>query len=573
MTKMKDKNPNMRLFCGLILEGVLCNKKILTLITLIFISLSASCYFELEADGILSSLGKKLEENTLKSSLLKYSLNYMLHLSFGWLHNYLFYANIHFIKLLIYKYLMKIYMNTDMENFNQIGTGKTYSVIHKQTESTVFLLKNVVLKLFYTLTYMILFFKNLISDQKLDNSIKIAYLVILVITLITIAFSCRISYIYKTKLIQAEHSNSHTLVNIFMNLSVVKAFNNEDAEIKRFERQMKSEITFGYNFYLFKTLSDVLFKVMMFSFLVFPVFFSKTKGIGILSNHVLLFAYFNNFGAFKRKINQLKKCIHSISDKFIDTHASSVIKVSSGVGRKPLTLENTPESITFEKLSITLCNKLIFHDFSMTINPGDKIAITGRNGAGKSTIIKALLGMNKYQGSILINGMEVSKINEKSLREMISYVPQDPHLFNTTVMENLKYGNNISDEEVIQICMQCGVHEIFKDLENGYFTVIGENSKNISGGQAQMINFMRAVIKDAPIFLLDEPTSNLDYAISNILLDKVFTVLKSKTVFYSTHCPYHLQYFDKIINVSDKTARVFQGYSEFKKDPSFAAKF
>lgn len=570
---MKDENPNLKLFGSLILNGILWNRAIMILFTLILISLSASCYFESTADEVFSTLGKKLEEKSVISSLTRYSFYYTLHLVFGWLHNYLFYTNVHFIKLLTYKYLMKRYMNTNLENFNQTGTGKTYSVIHKQTESTVFLLKNVILKLFYTLTYMVLFFKNMMADKTLDGSIKLAYLIVLMILLATIALSCWLSYIYKTKLIQAEHSNSHTLVNIFMNLSVVKAFNNEDSEIKRFEKQMAPEMALGYKFYFLKTLSDVIFKLMLFLFLVLPVFLSKASDINIFNSYKLLFLYFTMFSSFKRKINQLRKCIHSISDKFIDTHASSVAIKISNPERKPMKLENSPESIMFEKLSISLCNKLVFNNFSMTVNAGDKIAITGRNGAGKSTIIKALLGMTRYQGSILINGMEISKIDEKSLREMISYVPQDPHLFNTTVMDNLKYGKNISDEDVIQTCMRCGVHDIFKNLENGYFTVIGENAKNISGGQAQMINFMRAVIKDAPIFLLDEPTSNLDYAISNILLDKVFSVLKSKTVFFSTHCPYHLPCFDKIINVSDKTAKVFQGYAEFKKDPSFEAKF
>ncbi|ELA42715.1 uncharacterized protein VICG_00030 [Vittaforma corneae ATCC 50505] len=573
MSISKPKNSDLAFFTSVVWNGLLGNRHVILIFILILFSLFCSCVFEAYADDHFSNLSKTLEKGTEDSPIFSYVLFYTLHLLFGWIHNHLFYTNIHFLKSVLYRYLMKMYLNCHPKSFDNVGTGKICSIIHKQVDSLIFLLKNVFLRLVYNLAYISLFIIRLYKDKKLELSTKIVFVSLLAFVALFICYNCHIAYIYKKRLIDVEHTNSHALLDIFKNMTVVKAFNNESFEISKFNSLMGDQISFGYTFYFFESLFMVCFKILLLIGLLVPIHIANLDANNPFINPHAIYQFFVTFNSFKRKISGLKDCIYKVFDKFIDTSASSTINVILvDKIRKTELITGQTLDISFENTAIYLDGKLIFDHFSLEIPFGTKIAITGRNGAGKSTIIKALLGLIDYNGEMLIDGKSIRKIDEKTLHDAISYVPQEPHLFNTTVMDNLKYGKNISDEEVVQKCIECGVHSIFKNLEKGYLTIVGESAKNISGGQAQIINFMRAIIKDAPIFLLDEPTSNLDYSTSNFIVSTVFNILKDKTVFLSTHNPQHLLKFDKILNINEKKIRVYNGYKEFAADPKYEFK-
>lgn len=560
----KPKNSDLFFFTSVVWNGLLSNGYVVLLFVLILFSLFCSCIFEAHADDHFSRLSKALEKSAEASPVSSYILFYTLHLLFGWIHNHLFYTNIHFLKSVLYRYLMTMYLNCHPKSFDGVGTGKICSIIHRQVDSLIFLLKNVFLRLFYNLAYISLFIIGLHKDKSLELSTKVMFVSLLALVVLFICYNCYVAYIYKKRLIDAEHTNSHALLDIFKNMAIVKAFNNESFEVSKFNSLMGTQILLGYTFYFFETVFMVSFKVLLLAGLLVPIQVASNTCI----NPHAIYQFFVTFNSFKRKVNGLKDCIYKVFDKFIDTSASSMVNIIL-VDRikKTELLSRKSLNISFDNAAIHLDGKLIFAHFSLEIPFGTKVAITGRNGAGKSTIIKALLGMVDYSGEMLIDGKPIRRIDEKALRDMISYVPQDPHLFNTTVMDNLKYGRKISDEEVVQKCIECGVHDVFRGLENGYSTTVGESAKHISGGQAQIINFMRAIIKDAPIVLLDEPTSNLDHNTSSFILSAVFNTLKNKTVFFSTHNPHHLVKFDIILNINEKRVRVYNGYAEFVADP------
>jgi len=222
------------------------------------------------------------------------------------------------------------------------------------------------------------------------------------------------------------------------------------------------------------------------------------------------------------------------------------------------------DKIEIRNLSIIRDENVLFDGFSLVIRRGEKIAITGRNGSGKSTLIKTLLGFVEYKGQILIDGVQISMINEKSLRSIVGYIPQDPQLLDSTIWENLTYGSPVEDtEKVVEACKHCCIHQKIMGLKHGYHSKIGEGGKLLSGGQCQMINFLRAVFKDAPIILMDEPTSNLDYTSSRQLLSYMDDFWRDKTILMSTHDLEDLRGFDRIVNIHKHSVVVYNSYKEF----------
>lgn len=544
------------------------NKLVRAILVPVVFAVIISCYCEAIARGHLRDLVKCVKQGgdgRFWDLFVSYVVHYLLHCAFGWLHNHMFCTNINVLKSIIYGHLIKMYMEMDYTHYHSIGSRKVCSYINKQTDSSVFLLKKLCLKLFYGLFYLVIFFKMLLYDESIMVEIKMFFVAVLFAIMMLTAYCIVVGSKKKSKLLSSEHSASHVLLDIFANFNVVKAFNKESSEIFRYGKAMQEPIEAGRAYHLFQEGSRVLFRMITFSF---PVLFMLNVHYGFLSTFACIKTYAvlnDNFMDFKGKINTIKDCIMSMSDRLVETSTCELVLASP---KNDLRIMEKRPVIEFSNVSIGLCGNTLFSGLSMLAAPGDKIAITGRNGSGKSTIIKALLGFHGYDGDIRIGGKQISEVAEDLLHNCISYVPQEPHLLSVSVMDNLRYGRDCTDEEIVEACVRCGTHEIFKSMRDGYSTVIDENSKNISGGQAQMVNFMRAVIKNAPIFLLDEPTSNLDYATSNQIVDKIFTILHGHTVFFSTHNPHHLRRFDRIVNISGGKVRIFNGYEEFKSDAS-----
>lgn len=157
-------------------------------------------------------------------------------------------------------------------------------------------------------------------------------------------------------------------------------------------------------------------------------------------------------------------------------------------------------------------NNYILKDVSMNIEKGQKIAIIGRTGIGKTTITKLLMKLyDVNKGKIKMDGIDINDVNIEQYIKNFSVISQDINLFTDTVMENIKYGNeNISDEEVIQIAKEIGIHDVFSDLDNGYDTQIKETNNNISEGVKQLVVLMQVIVSKSPILILDEATNMLD---------------------------------------------------------------
>lgn len=226
-------------------------------------------------------------------------------------------------------------------------------------------------------------------------------------------------------------------------------------------------------------------------------------------------------------------------------------------------IKNQPEAVTTPlEGNITLSNVDFIYphtgihalkDFSLQINKGEKIAIVGRTGSGKSTIAQLLLHMYEPQkGMIAYDGIPVNKFDINSLRRQISYVPQDIFLFSETVSNNIRFGmDDASDEAVINAAKQASIHTEIERFQHGYETMIGERGVTLSGGQKQRISIARALIKNPEIVIFDDCLSAVDARTEKEIIGNLYRFLKGRTAIIITHRIFSLFDFDKIIVLDD----------------------
>lgn len=208
------------------------------------------------------------------------------------------------------------------------------------------------------------------------------------------------------------------------------------------------------------------------------------------------------------------------------------------------------QEIIIDKIDFSYRKELkLLHNFSMNINKGECIAITGKSGCGKSTISKLLLGLYKVEnGMIWIDGQPYLNINNMEIRQKIAYVPQEPYLFNDSIKENIRIGKlNATDEEIENAAKIAHAHEFIMKFENGYETMVGERGNKLSGGERQRIAIARAIIKDAPIILLDEATSALDNESEQFVNESLKSLINKKTIIMIAHRPSTIALADRKI--------------------------
>ena len=195
----------------------------------------------------------------------------------------------------------------------------------------------------------------------------------------------------------------------------------------------------------------------------------------------------------------------------------------------------------------------LFQNTSIDISPGQKIGLVGYSGGGKSTFVNLVMRLyDVTAGSILIDGHDVRDVTQDSLHEKIGMIPQDPMLFQRSLMENIRYGRtDATDAEVIDAAKKAYAHEFITCLAKGYDSLVGERGIKLSGGQRQRIAIARAILKNAPILILDEATSQLDSVTETLIQDSLWKLMQNKTTIVVAHRLSTLRHMDRIL-VFDK---------------------
>ncbi len=289
-------------------------------------------------------------------------------------------------------------------------------------------------------------------------------------------------------------------------------------------------------------------------FLIFVMLITLIKGwqqgwvtlgdfslIGILSFNMLGMIWWLSF-----QIMQVFKEVGTL-----EAALSLVVKpleIVDDVHAKPLVV--TRGEIKFNKVGFYYHQThSLFENKSITIDAGEKVGLVGFSGAGKSTFVNLILRFyDVYSGEILIDGQDIKKVTLDSLYENIAMIPQDTSLFHRSLMENIRYGRiNATDEEVIHAAKLAHCHEFITKLPENYAALVGERGVKLSTGQRQRIAIARAILKNAPILILDEATASLDSVTEELIQDSLEKLMENKTTIVIAHRLSTLSHMDRIL--------------------------
>jgi ATP-binding cassette subfamily B protein len=210
----------------------------------------------------------------------------------------------------------------------------------------------------------------------------------------------------------------------------------------------------------------------------------------------------------------------------------------------------TAGEIRFEQVQFTYPGGMeVFRGLDLTIQPGRRVGLVGFSGSGKSTFVNLILRLYDIQGGrILVDGQDVREVTQDSLRGAIAMISQDPMLFHRSLLENVRYGRlDATDEEVQEAAQRAHAHEFIASLPEGYDSLVGERGVRLSGGQRQRIAIARAILKNAPIFFMDEATSSLDSVTERHIKDSIEELMRGRTAIVIAHRLSTISHLDRIV--------------------------
>jgi ATP-binding cassette subfamily B multidrug efflux pump len=336
------------------------------------------------------------------------------------------------------------------------------------------------------------------------------------------------------------HVNGH-VEEMFGGHLVMKAFNGEAESVERFD---------GLN----NTLYDAAWKSQFLSGLMFPImgFVGNLGyvGIAILGGYLAIrnAITVGDIQAFIQYVRNFTQPITQIANisNILQQTAAAAERVFEFLAEEeeipdvvdPVRPDEIAGHVVFQNVQFGYSpDKVIIHDFSANAEPGQRIAIVGPTGAGKTTMVKLLMRFYDVdKGAILVDGHNIKDFRREDLRCMFGMVLQDTWLYNDTIMENIRYGwSGASDEQVIAAANAARVDHFVRTLPEGYGLVLNEEATNISQGQKQLLTIARAILTDPKMLILDEATSSVDTRTEVLIQEAMYNLMKDRTSFIIAH--------------------------------------
>ena len=328
---------------------------------------------------------------------------------------------------------------------------------------------------------------------------------------------------------------------IYSGHTVVKAFNKEDDVINEFEKTNEKLYSSAWRSQFF---SGIMMPIMQFVGNLGYVMVALLGGFMVIKNKIevgdvqAFFQYIRNFTQPIQQIAQVTNMLQSSAAASERVFEFLDVEEEDQVAEDPVSINQIEGNVSFEHISFGYDpSKIIVHDFNADVKAGQKVAIVGPTGAGKTTMIKLLMRFyDVNSGEICIDGHNVKDFNRMELREMFGMVLQDTWLFHGTIMENIRYGRlDATDEEVIAAAKAAHAHHFIMSQPGGYQMELNEETSNISQGQKQLLTIARAILADNKIMILDEATSSVDTRTEERIQKAMDNLMKGRTSFVIAH--------------------------------------
>lgn len=425
-----------------------------------------------------------------------------------------------------------------LEYFESRTVGEVLSRITNDVDTLGMSLNQSVTQLITSITTVIGIMIMMLSISPLMTLIAIVILPVSLILITTVVKSSQ-KY-FRTQQEYLGHINGQ-VEEVYSGQNIVKAFDREEEVLKEFSETND-------------TLYDSAWKSQFFSGMMQPIMnFVGNLGyvaVAVVGGYLTIRGSIEigDIQAFIQYVRQFTQPISQVAQvsNMLQSMAAASERVFEFLAEpeediiveNPVHLENPEGRVSFEHVRFGYKpDKMIIHDFSCDVEPGQMVAIVGPTGAGKTTMVKLLMRFyDVNDGSILVDGHNIKDFNRGELRELFGMVLQDTWLFKGTIMENIRYGRlDATDEEVIAAAKAAHAHRFIQTLPGGYQMELNEDASNVSQGQKQLLTIARAILADNPVLILDEATSSVDTRTEERIQKAMNNLMKGRTSFVIAH--------------------------------------
>ena len=440
-------------------------------------------------------------------------------------------------------------------SMDDAGENKRGDILSRITNDVDSLQTGITQSFIQLMTAVITIVGVLIMMLSINIWLTLASLILIPVSFLVIRFITKHSQSYFLKQLTFKGSLNAQIEETFTGHDIIRTFNQEEAEMEIFEsdnenwfkHEWKSQFYSSLNGPLMNFISNLAYVVIAVLGAIFVI--QKAIAVGDI---LAFFQYIKNF---TQPIQQITRVMNLVQTAMA---ASERIFEFLEIGDEPnpsdVEIEKLNDSITFENVSFGYYeNEKIIKDLSFDVKKGDKIAIIGETGAGKTTIVKLLMRFYDVDsGEIKIDGVNINEYDKNSLRSLIGMVLQDSWLFSDTIANNIRYGKlDATDEEVIDAAKQVRADDFIRQLSDGYDTVLNEDSDNISHGQKQLLTIARTILADKEILILDEATSSVDTRTEKLIQEAMDKLMENRTSFIIAHRLSTIKNADKIIVIEN----------------------
>lgn len=489
-------------------------------------------------NGLISKLsgGKGIDFDAIASILIFLLSIYILSAIFSYIQGFIMNNITWKFTYKIRKQISEKIHKLPMKAFDKRKNGEVLSIITNDIDTLSMSLNQSATQV---ITSIISLIGILIMMFSINVTMTVVSLLILPISLVLISFVASKSQKYFKKQQDSLGHVNGEIEEMFSGYNVVKVFNAEKQMLDKFEKDNEELYRAGWKS---QFLSGLMHPIMTFVGNLGYVMVAILGGYMAINGRITV-------GNIQSFIQYNKQFTHPISQfAQIASMLQSMIAAAERIfefleeteekfGTKKLELNKIKGDVEFRNVKFGYNEDIIIKNFNAKVKAGQKIAIVGPTGAGKTTIVKLLMKFyNLNSGEILIDKHNINDLNRSDLRKIFGMVLQDTWLFNGSIMENLRYGKlDATEDEIIEAAKTANVHHYIQTLPEGYNMMINEETSNISGGQKQLLTIARAILSDPKVLILDEATSSVDTRTEILIQEAMDRLMKGRTSFIIAH--------------------------------------
>ena len=469
---------------------------------------------------------------------------------------------LYFFRKIFELYSIKATTNAQIKIFEETLKIKTAVIEDNTTGMFIDRINNDTEDIINTFSNLCSVFINMISNAGVFlavfviNKYMFIYFVFSFIIIAVIENKRNNIYYERTKKLRLIDEKKTGLISeIVRGLQDIKLLNAQSGILKRTKRQLKDindervdivKVTSNFQF-ISGSVSN-LFDVMFFALGCLLVYLNSLT----IASFVILYTYksrienllsfYNSFAMYVKRFNLSATRVFEVIGDTFDKESDNGKNINKLNGK-----------IEFKDVSFAYSKDNVLNNINFIINPGERIGFVGSSGSGKSTIFRLLTKLYSVDdGEIFIDGEDINNISNMSLRKNISLIPQNPYIFNFSVLENLKIGNlDVSNNEVVDACKKADIYDVIMNLDDKFNTFVGEGGVMLSGGEKQRLAIARTLLTKSNIILFDEATSALDNVTQDKVQKAIYGLDKDKTILIIAHRLSTVNKCDRIVVVDD----------------------